>query len=209
MALGLFTLSRKRPALMRRLLRRATQRQLPAGYDVDTHFNPSYNPWDQRMCLVPDGDLFEAISAGDASVVTGHDRHLHRDGLLLADGRRARRGHRDHGDRSEPARVRRHRARGRRPRGRPRGDRRLQGHDAQRRPELRLRSRLHQRVVDAEGRPRRANTSAGCSDHMRIRGYDAVTPPSHRTPRSPRSPSSTSPRATCSARWTASRARAP
>ena len=88
MALGLFTLSRKRPALMRRMLRRATQRQLPAGYDVDTHFNPSYNPWDQRMCLIPDGDLFEAISAGDASVVTGTIDSFTPDGLLLADGTR-------------------------------------------------------------------------------------------------------------------------
>ena len=43
---------------------------LPAGYEVDLHFKPSYNPWEQRLCLVPDSDLFEAISAGTASVVT-------------------------------------------------------------------------------------------------------------------------------------------
>ena len=48
----------------------ALERRLPPGYDVDTHFNPSYEPWDQRMCIVPDGDLFEAISDGRASVVT-------------------------------------------------------------------------------------------------------------------------------------------
>ncbi len=88
MALGLFTLSRKRPALMRRMLRRATQRQLPAGYDVDTHFNPSYDPWDQRMCLIPDGDLFASISAGEASVVTGAIDSFTESGLLLTDGRR-------------------------------------------------------------------------------------------------------------------------
>ena len=60
-----------RPALMRRLLRTAAARQLPAGYDVDTHFTPAYDPWDQRLCLVPDGDLFAAIRAGRASVATG------------------------------------------------------------------------------------------------------------------------------------------
>jgi cation diffusion facilitator CzcD-associated flavoprotein CzcO len=72
---------------MRRMLRRATERQLPAGYDVDTHFNPTYNPWDQRMCLVPEGDLFRAISSGGASVVTGAIERFTETGLLLADGR--------------------------------------------------------------------------------------------------------------------------
>ena len=48
------------------------KRSLPAGYDVDTHFNPRYDPWDQRLCLVPDGDLFTAISQR-ARV----DRHRH------------------------------------------------------------------------------------------------------------------------------------
>ena len=67
---------------------------------------------------------------------------------------RARGRHRRHGDRTEPARVRRHRADRRRPRGRPRRHARLQGHDAQRRAELRVRDRLHELVVDAEGRPR-------------------------------------------------------
>ena len=88
MALGLFTLSRKRPALVRRMLRRATLRQLPTGYDVDTHFNPVYDPWDQRMCLIPDGDLFASISSGEASVVTGAIDSFTEDGLLLTDGRR-------------------------------------------------------------------------------------------------------------------------
>ena len=56
-----FQLSRKRPELMKRLLRKGLERQLPPGYDIDTHFTPRYNPWDQRLCLVPDGDLFNAI----------------------------------------------------------------------------------------------------------------------------------------------------
>jgi len=67
---GSYVLSKRRPALMKRLLRKGIERQLPKGYDVDTHFTPRYNPWDQRLCLVPNGDLFKAISDGSASVVT-------------------------------------------------------------------------------------------------------------------------------------------
>ena len=67
---GFYQLSRRRPELVKRMIRRGVERSLPPGYDVDKHFKPHYNPWDQRMCLVPDGDLFRAISAGEASVVT-------------------------------------------------------------------------------------------------------------------------------------------
>jgi cation diffusion facilitator CzcD-associated flavoprotein CzcO len=67
---GSYQLSRRRPRLMKAFIRRALQRELPPGYDVDTHFNPRYDPWDQRLCLVPDGDLFEALREGRASVVT-------------------------------------------------------------------------------------------------------------------------------------------
>jgi monooxygenase len=49
------------------------------GYDIDTHFKPHYNPWDQRMCLVPDGDLFEAIRRARVGRDRPH-RHVHRDG---------------------------------------------------------------------------------------------------------------------------------
>ena len=72
-----FQLSRRRPKLMKALIRKGLERQLPAGYDIDTHFKPSYNPWDQRLCLVPNGDLFEAIGAGRASIVTDRDRDVH------------------------------------------------------------------------------------------------------------------------------------
>src|SRR5699024_8734817 len=54
---ALYRVSRARPALVRRGIRKLNVAQLPPGYAVDTHFNPSYDPWDQRMCLVPDGDL--------------------------------------------------------------------------------------------------------------------------------------------------------
>jgi cation diffusion facilitator CzcD-associated flavoprotein CzcO len=83
-----FALSRRAPRLMRKLIRRATTRRLPEGYDVDTHFNPSYNPWDQRLCLVPDGDLFEALSAGRASIATDRIERFTEDGIELASGRR-------------------------------------------------------------------------------------------------------------------------
>ena len=79
--------SRKRPQLVRRLLRWAQRRQLPAGYDLDTHFNPDYDPWDQRLCMVADGDLFKAISAGDASIVTDRIRTFTERGIELESGR--------------------------------------------------------------------------------------------------------------------------
>jgi cation diffusion facilitator CzcD-associated flavoprotein CzcO len=82
-----FQLSRRRPRLMKKLIRTGVQRRLPAGYDVDTHFNPAYNPWDQRLCLVPNGDLFEAISAGKASVVTDQIERLTETGIRLSSGR--------------------------------------------------------------------------------------------------------------------------
>jgi cation diffusion facilitator CzcD-associated flavoprotein CzcO len=82
----LYQLSRRRPALIKRLIRKGVERQLPPGYDIDTHFKPRYDPWDQRMCLVPDGDLFEAISAGRASVVTDRIQTFNERGLTLASG---------------------------------------------------------------------------------------------------------------------------
>ena len=60
-----YRLSRSRPRLVKALLRGLVA-QLPGGYDIATHFTPSYNPWDQRMCVVPDADLFRAIRAGRA-----------------------------------------------------------------------------------------------------------------------------------------------
>jgi monooxygenase len=82
----LYNLSRKRPTFMRKLLRKLTVAQLPEGYDVDTHFNPRYKPWDQRMCLVPNADLFEAISNGSASVVTDTVDTFTETGVRLGSG---------------------------------------------------------------------------------------------------------------------------
>lgn len=82
----LYQLSRRRPDLVRRLIRKATIRQLPVGYDVDTHFRPDYDPWDQRLCFVPDGDLFTAVRRGTASVVTDHIEEFTASGLRLRSG---------------------------------------------------------------------------------------------------------------------------
>ena len=85
---GTFTyaLCRKRPKQVRALLRRFTVKSLPEGYDVDTHFTPSYNPWDQRMCLVPDGDFFAAVRSGKADVVTDHIETFTPTGIRLRSG---------------------------------------------------------------------------------------------------------------------------
>jgi cation diffusion facilitator CzcD-associated flavoprotein CzcO len=82
-----YVLSRKRPQLMKRLLRAGLERQLPAGYDIDTHFTPRYDPWDQRLCLVPDGDLFQALGGGRASIVTDGIETFTEKGIRLASGR--------------------------------------------------------------------------------------------------------------------------
>jgi monooxygenase len=81
-----FQLSRRRPELMKAIIKNATARQLPPGFDVDTHFNPAYKPWDQRLCVVPGGDLFKAIRAGRASIRTDAIATFTENGLALASG---------------------------------------------------------------------------------------------------------------------------
>jgi monooxygenase len=83
---ALYRVSRRRPDLVRRVVRKTNVAQLPPGYAVDTHFRPAYDPWDQRMCLVPDGDLFAAIRDGSASVVTDRIVSFTESGLELASG---------------------------------------------------------------------------------------------------------------------------
>jgi monooxygenase len=81
-----YQLSKRRPQVMKAIIRKGLQRNLPAGYDIDTHFSPRYDPWDQRLCVVPDGDLFRAISAGRASVVTDTIETFTENGLRLSSG---------------------------------------------------------------------------------------------------------------------------
>src|SRR3984893_10487588 len=78
----------KYPKAARRLIRHLNTKMLPEGYPVDEHFRPPYDPWDQRMCIVPDGDLFRVICDGTASVVTGHIDRFAGHGVRLKDGRK-------------------------------------------------------------------------------------------------------------------------
>ena len=88
-AQGIFyRLSRRRPELIKKLLRRGVVKMLPAGYDVDTHFKPRYNPWDQRVCLVPDADLFKALGSGRAEIATDRISAFAADGIELESGRK-------------------------------------------------------------------------------------------------------------------------
>jgi monooxygenase len=84
---GLYALSRRVPRLVRAGLLHGVRRRLPAGYDVATHFTPTYDPWDQRLCISPGGDLFSAISAGRAEVVTGTVDRLTPGGVRTTAGR--------------------------------------------------------------------------------------------------------------------------
>jgi cation diffusion facilitator CzcD-associated flavoprotein CzcO len=82
-----FQLARRRPKLIKGFVRAGVKRRLPKGYPVDTHFRPKYNPWDERVCLVPDSDLFEAISAGRAEMVTDTIETFTETGIRLTSGR--------------------------------------------------------------------------------------------------------------------------
>ena len=73
------------PSIGRRLLRAQTARQLPESLPHDPHFNPKYNPWDQRLCLCPDGDFFAALRAGNADVKTGVIRTITENSVELED----------------------------------------------------------------------------------------------------------------------------
>ncbi|AMT73264.1 flavin-containing monooxygenase [Mycobacteroides immunogenum] len=83
---GVYKACVRAPWLMRKLLIANVRRQLPKGFDVDTHFSPRYSPWEQRLCMVPDGDLFKSISSGRASVVTDRIERFTERGILLKSG---------------------------------------------------------------------------------------------------------------------------
>jgi monooxygenase len=81
-----YQFARRRPERMKSMLRSGLEKHLPADFDIDTHFTPRYNPWDQRLCLVPDGDLFAELSRGRASVVTDTIETFTEKGILLGSG---------------------------------------------------------------------------------------------------------------------------
>ncbi|WP_273462778.1 flavin-containing monooxygenase [Sandarakinorhabdus limnophila] len=79
--------TRSNPGKVRELLLKRLAKLLPADYDLETHFTPGYNPWDQRLCLVPDADLFNAITAGKAEIVTDQIAKLEAGGIRLHNGK--------------------------------------------------------------------------------------------------------------------------
>ncbi|SNS64866.1 Predicted flavoprotein CzcO associated with the cation diffusion facilitator CzcD [Noviherbaspirillum humi] len=82
-----FNIARRKPGFTRRLIEKGVKRQLAAHYEA-RHFTPSYNPWEQRLCLVPDGDFFRAMRDGKASIVTDEIERFTPTGLLLRSGQR-------------------------------------------------------------------------------------------------------------------------
>ena len=81
-----YEFARRFPRAMRRVIRTVNARALPASCPVDVHFKPKYDPWDQRLCVVPDGDLYKAIRRGTASVVTDHIDTFTETGIRLRSG---------------------------------------------------------------------------------------------------------------------------
>jgi len=86
--LAFFLFCRRFPRAAARLILLGVRRLLPRGYPVEKHFQPSYNPWDQRLCVVPDADLFKAITRGRAEVVTDSIGSFDANGIVLASGGR-------------------------------------------------------------------------------------------------------------------------
>ncbi len=84
--LGFYQFCRRAPLLAKRVLRMLTERQLSDETRVEPHFTPSYDPWDQRLCLVPDSDLFRALRSGTADVVTDHIDTVTEKGVRLRSG---------------------------------------------------------------------------------------------------------------------------
>ena len=96
-------LARTTPGFVKWWIRQIAVHYLPEGYDVDTHFKPRYNPWDQRLCLIPDADLYVAIGEGRAEVVTDHIDHFDSTGIALKSGDAPRRRPDRHRHRSATA----------------------------------------------------------------------------------------------------------
>ncbi len=82
-----YNLSRKKPKMVKARLLDEVRKELGPDFDVDTHFTPSYKPWDQRICLVPNGDMFKALKVGKASVVTDHIDTFTETGIQLKSGK--------------------------------------------------------------------------------------------------------------------------
>jgi len=86
LTMGLYLFCRQFPKASRRLLRSIAKRNLPKGFEVDTHFKPAYEPWDQRLCVIPENDFYKAIAGGAADVVTDTIDHFTADGIVVSSG---------------------------------------------------------------------------------------------------------------------------
>jgi monooxygenase len=82
-----YAIAQKRPEKVKQQILDLMVPDLPEGFDIATHFTPSYKPWDQRICLVPDSDLFVAIKQGRADVATDHIDHFDATGIALTSGK--------------------------------------------------------------------------------------------------------------------------
>lgn len=87
MSMLIYQLSRRRPEKMRRFFIENARKQLPEGFDVERHFVPDYDPWDQRLCVVPEGDLFRSIRDGRAEIETDRIETFTETGIRLASGK--------------------------------------------------------------------------------------------------------------------------
>jgi len=85
---GNYAMSKAAPRFTRRIVRAVARFYLPKGYPVDVHFNPPYDPWDQRLCLILSGDFYKAIRSGRADVVTDRIDHIDESGIVLRSGGR-------------------------------------------------------------------------------------------------------------------------
>ena len=83
-----YSMAQRYPNFVSNALRKEAAKVLPQGFDVERHLTPSYKPWDQRLCLVPDNDLFEAIAEGTANIVTDRIARFDRTGIVLESGER-------------------------------------------------------------------------------------------------------------------------
>ncbi|WP_319457459.1 MULTISPECIES: NAD(P)/FAD-dependent oxidoreductase [unclassified Mycobacterium] len=83
---GSYAFARKAPETFKKVARATALRHLPADYDVDTHFKPRYNPWDQRLCVILGGDFYEEIKQGRVEVVTDQIDHMDATGIVLKSG---------------------------------------------------------------------------------------------------------------------------
>jgi cation diffusion facilitator CzcD-associated flavoprotein CzcO len=86
--IGSYWFARMAPQTFKNLARAIARRHLPAGYDIDTHFKPRYNPWDQRLCVIVGGDFYDEIKQGRVEVVTDRVDHVDATGIVLESGGR-------------------------------------------------------------------------------------------------------------------------